>query len=144
MGTWTKIVAGVDGSEAGNRALAWAAGEARQHGAVLTAVTVWSSPAALAGPRYASEPWYLESDLSTAMGHVQSAALDTVLGAHPDVKVERVLVQGHPAQHLLEVSAGADLLVVGCRGYGGVVGMLLGSVSQHVTAHATCPVVVVR
>ncbi len=34
-------------------------------------------------------------------------------------------------------------LVVGSCGQGGFVGALLGSVSQHVVAQATCPVVIV-
>ena len=58
--------------------------------------------------------------------------------------VHRHVVQGHPAQALIDQAAGADLLVVGCRGHGGFTGMLLGSVSQHVVAHAPCPVLVVR
>ncbi len=52
--------------------------------------------------------------------------------------------QGNPAKVLIELSGGADLLVVGSRGHGGFAGMLLGSVSQHLVAHAACPVVVIR
>jgi nucleotide-binding universal stress UspA family protein len=54
------------------------------------------------------------------------------------------MVQGPAAKVLVEASAAADLLVVGTRGYGGFKGALLGSVSQQVTQHAHCSVVVVR
>jgi nucleotide-binding universal stress UspA family protein len=43
----------------------------------------------------------------------------------------------HEAEH-------AALVVVGSRGHGAFAGMLLGSVGQHLAAHATCPVVIVR
>ena len=57
---------------------------------------------------------------------------------HPHV------VQGHPAQALIDQAAGADLLVVGCRGHGGFTGMLLGSVGQKLLHHAHCPVMIAR
>jgi nucleotide-binding universal stress UspA family protein len=58
--------------------------------------------------------------------------------------VRTEVVEGHPALVLVEVSNGADLLVVGNRGHGGFAGMLLGSVSEHCVTHAHCPVLVMR
>jgi nucleotide-binding universal stress UspA family protein len=52
--------------------------------------------------------------------------------------------EGNAAKVLIERSKGADLMVVGSRGRDGFAGMLLGSVSQHLVAHAHCPVTIVR
>ena len=50
----------------------------------------------------------------------------------------------HPAPVLVEASKGADLLVVGSRGHGEFVGMLIGSVSEYCVTNAHCPVLVHR
>jgi nucleotide-binding universal stress UspA family protein len=57
---------------------------------------------------------------------------------------EALAPQGQPADVLLEEGADAALIVVGRRGLGGFRSLLLGSVSQQVVQHATCPVVVVN
>ncbi|MFC7760032.1 universal stress protein [Catellatospora bangladeshensis] len=54
------------------------------------------------------------------------------------------MVEGSPGRVLVELSATAQLVVVGSRGRGGFSGMLLGSVSQQILYHASCPVLVVR
>ena len=144
MKRWDTVVVGVDGSEGSRRALAWAADEAREHQARLRVVTTWTPPPVAAGAGYASLPWYGEADLSQIAERQQTDAVTEVLGEKPDLQIERVVDEGHAAPHLIKASAGADLLVVGCRGHGGFAGMLLGSVSQHVAAHAECPVVIVR
>jgi len=71
------------------------------------------------------------------------AAVKEALGGDID-NVTSYVVQGHPAQVLVDASAGAELLVVGNRGHGGFTEALLGSVSERVVAHASCPVLVVR
>jgi len=71
-------------------------------------------------------------------------AIREVAGPDPDVTINPVVVQGWPAEVLLEASEGADLLVVGSRGRGGFTSALLGSVSQNCAHHATCPVLIIR
>ena len=144
MSRWTEIVVGVDGSEGSHRALRWAWEEAREHGAKLLVVTVWNPPAPPMAPPYGSYPWEGSFDVSGTAKHISTTSIDEVLGPDPGVIVESAVEQGNAARVLLDKSATADLLVVGSRGHGGFAGMLLGSVSHHVTAHANCPVAIVR
>lgn len=133
-----QIVVGVDGSEGSLRALAWATGEAEHHGAKLRAVLSWSPMMPGLGPGYSmgSGPGFDEQEFA-------ASRLQEILGEN-DSDAEPVVVQGRAAKVLIDQSADADLLVVGSRGHGGFSGMLLGSVSQHASAHSECPVVVIR
>jgi nucleotide-binding universal stress UspA family protein len=63
---------------------------------------------------------------------------------YPDVPVRSHIVRGDPVVELLEQARDASLLVVGSRGRGGFIGLLLGSVSRRVLKRATGPVAVVR
>ena len=78
----------------------------------------------------------MEADFSRAMARVEKE--------HPDVTVLRQVAQGSPRDALLAAADEAQLLVVGCRGRGGVHGMSLGSVAQALLHYAPCPVAVIR
>jgi nucleotide-binding universal stress UspA family protein len=51
--------------------------------------------------------------------------------------------RGSASQVLMNHAKTADLLVVGRRGHGGFIGLLLGSTAAQVSNHAQCPVVIV-
>ena len=78
------------------------------------------------------------------MPEILSKAADDLHAKYPDIDISFRVVQGHPAPILVEASKGADLLVVGSRGHGEFVGMLIGSVSEYCAADAQCPVLVHR
>jgi len=144
MKKWERVVVGVDGSESSKHALAWAADQAREHDATLEVITAWTPPMVPATTGYAAYATTNDADFSDSAELQLTETVKAVLGDEPDVPLRRQVLEGHPASLLIAASEGADLVAVGCRGHGGFTGMLLGSVSQHLTAHARCPVVVVR
>ena len=139
-----RIVVGVDGSPNGTVALQWAMAQARLTRASIETITAWHEPAMI-GYSYGWSPVMYEGESVAAIA--ERILTDTVadLAAQHDhpVEIRTRVVQGHPAQVLLEAATGAQMLVVGSRGHGAFAGMLLGSVSQHCIQHAPCPVVVV-
>jgi nucleotide-binding universal stress UspA family protein len=141
-----QIVVGVDGSDSSRAALQWAYDEAAHHGASLTAVATWHPPALPMGPGYGGSmpPEGYESAPELEARELLEKLTGDLEPRKPAVDVRISISKGNPAKVLIDMSQGADLMVVGSRGRGGFAGMLLGSVSQHVVAHAACPVVVLR
>lgn len=138
------IVVGVDGSEGGAAALRFAIEEARLRGEPLRIVCAWEPPALdYAGAAFVPTGEYHHQARLQAE-HVVSAALAEARAALPDGELEGLAVNGHPAGVLVEQADGATLLVVGSRGRGGFASVVLGSVSQGIAHHATCPVTIVR
>lgn len=137
------VVLGVDGSEASEAAIAFAYEAASLRKATLIAVHAWSDvsiPASFvpAPPMY---DWPLIQDDEERLLAQRLAGWQE---KYPDVHVRRVVTEGRPAHSLLQAAVGAQLIVVGSRGRGGLSGLLLGSTSQALVHHAPCPVVVVR
>ena len=75
------------------------------------------------------------------------AALEAALSGIDvgDVPVHKKHSSGYPATAILEeIKRDIDLVVMGSHGYGIIAGAVIGSVTQHVLAHAHCPVLVVK
>ncbi len=146
MGRWKQIVVGVDGSPASRKALEWASDEAVHHGSELVALMAYLVPP----PPPSSGTVAFQAAINSSEAANEAAKqllMDTirdVLGEDPPVLVHPRVKEGNAAKLLIDLSEEDDLLVVGSRGHGGFAGMLLGSVSQHVAAHAKCTVAVVR
>jgi nucleotide-binding universal stress UspA family protein len=133
------IVVGVDGSPSSRAALRWAAAEAQRWGATLRAIETWEfNPltAITGGPTDVAE-------IREAAAHKLDRTIREELGDDAAAGIEQVVVEDSPVNALLAAGGEADLLVVGSRGSGGFKGLLLGSVSQQVSHHAPCPVVIV-
>ncbi|MET1007693.1 MAG: universal stress protein [Propionibacteriaceae bacterium] len=132
-----QIVVGIDGSDASIEALRWALAQAGLTGGDVVAVTSWQRPKEYGGQFVAEEVDWEKL--------AQTILDDALQAVDPgEVTIHEHVCEGHPAQVLIDASQDAALLVVGSRGHGGFVGLLIGSVSAYVSAHAHCPVVVVR
>jgi nucleotide-binding universal stress UspA family protein len=142
--TTRRIVVGVDGSRAADAALRWAARQAALTGETVEAVIVWQFPIIGASYGWAGVAVTDGMDLRAIAEKTLAEAIDRAVGPESGVSVQRRVVEGYPPSVLVEESADADLLVVGSRGHGTFAEALLGSVSQHCSHHAKCPVVIVR
>jgi nucleotide-binding universal stress UspA family protein len=135
----SRIVVGIDGSDEARRALRLAIAEARLRGAALEVVHVVPDAVMLANPVLIAPP---PEEKVHAFGR---EAIDRSLSEvdTEGLEVERTVLRGQAARGLCESARGAELLVVGSRGLGGFKGLMAGSVTHQVVAHAPCPVLVV-
>jgi nucleotide-binding universal stress UspA family protein len=140
-----EIVVGVDGSEQSLRALDFAVDLADRRGMALRVLHTWDVPpvGAITGVPTFSPPEFIR-DLKGAEARVIGEAIAGLRARYPDTELIEDLRQGGPVQALTEASEHAAMVVVGTRGRGGFLGLVLGSVSHGISHHAHCTVVVVR
>lgn len=133
-----RIVVGVDGSSSSVAALRYAARLATALDAPLEAVITWSYPA-FTDP-YLVAHWSPEEDAGESL----AAAIAEAFDDDPPEDLTRTVLSGPPAPTLIDLSKTSAMLVLGSRGHGGFVGMLLGSVSAACAQHAHCPVLIMH
>ena len=138
-----RIIVGVDGSDYSKKALREGARLAQALDAPLEAIACWHDPSVYAAPyRNISE---LKPE--TFRAHSQQmleTTLEEVFGQDRPARLSTRLLHGRPTELFVEESKNAQMLVIGRRGVGGVLGMILGSVSSALVFHAHCPVLIVR
>lgn len=136
------ILVGYDDTSAAMAAVRWAAELAHDTGAGIRLLHAWTWP--LLGQGLAGIPVLDPAGPRNQASRLLDDAAERIAARHPDVPVTAELVAGMPREVLEEASAGADLLVVGTRGLGAVLGTLLGSVSRGLLHDAGCPVAIIR
>jgi len=139
MNRTSRIVVGVDGFETSEAALRWAIHQAKLTGAVVDAVTAWQIPSGSGLIPVTDLPDY-QDDARIVL----TEAITEMCMIDAEVEVRPYVTEGRAGPVLVAAAEGADLLVVGCRGHGGLTGARLGSVGQYCAHYASCPVVIMR
>ncbi|MCB5163880.1 universal stress protein [Streptomyces bambusae] len=132
------IAVGLDGSAESRAAARWAANEAVRRGLGVHLVHAW-----LWQPLDVPIVQNRDTEAQRAEDVLREAA-DELTALHPDLTVTSEVVPDATLPALLHAAERAELLALGTKGYGAVLGFLLGSYGQQVIAEATRPVVSVR
>lgn len=133
-----RIVVGVDGSPCSILALQRAGRIAEALKVGIDALSTWQYPS------YMGEGFVDEVHPDSDAEQFLSDSITAAFGTDTPSDLRKLVVQGSPSKVLVDVSRQAEMLVVGSRGHGGFVGLLLGSVSAQCADHAHCPVLVVH
>ncbi|HWL77079.1 universal stress protein [Microbacterium sp.] len=136
------VVVGVDGSEASEAAVRFAAAEADRLREPLIAVTVWTP---LEAPRNLG--WYPEEYLENMRLLAEESLALSLAGTrqdYPDLEIVTRVERGYPSLIINEIAATARLAVIGTHGRGALARFLLGSISQEVLARLATVTAVVR
>lgn len=145
---FTKILLASDGSEYALRAAQAAAELAKALGASVTLLHVFTMPAVQmtvpGAPGVDMDP----GAFSTYVEQVQDAVAKRTgrVLDEAGVQYNTLLEAGHPAEVIIRIAEddGYDLIVMGSRGLSAIQSFLLGSVSDKVSHHAHCPVLIVK
>ena len=135
-----------DGSPSSVAALTWAAQRAPLLNLEIEVVNVWEyaeSPLDVAGVGFGSGGCVGESDPKIWSTQILKEGFSLVFGGAP-AGVKATSVEGGAVRTLVELSKGAEILIMGSRGHGKLADLILGSVSASCSAKSKCPVVIVH
>lgn len=137
------VLVGVDGSASAHAAVELGAWEARRRRAPLLLVHGYQDELPHATVGLVTRTPVISAVRDGARSMLEDIENRTH-ATHPGLTVRSTLVGGGGASSLVELSRGASLVVVGCRGSGGFAGLLIGSVGAQVAMYSQAPVIVMR
>ena len=151
-----KILVPLDGSEHSLKALTVATQIAKKFSGKISLIHIYSvtvTPAIIPEPATLtpSIPVMTPSEVSRTIEVTRKAGINILTEAEQkvkaeDVQVETILKEGHVVQEIISTAAEGkfDLIVIGARGISKIRELLLGSVTDGVIHHASCPVLVIK
>jgi nucleotide-binding universal stress UspA family protein len=145
---FSKIVVAVDGSESSNKVYDMAAQLAKLTNGKLIIVHVMVPPLPLSGGLFYPDVSGIDKiriDLEEAGRRLLQNYSEKSTNEY-SIEVETTLAQGYPPDAIIrEADAkGADLIVVGSRGFSGAKQFFIGSVPNSVLHHSSIPVLLVK
>ena len=139
------IHAAIDGSPSSIKALDYAAHLATQEKATLHIISAAEPLPALAEQGGSNQymPRY-QDDLHKALEEIQTEQVKRLKKLYPELKTEAQVIDGRPVPVIKEAAKTSDLIVIGHRGHGAILSLVLGSVAKQIVDTCTAPVLVVK
>ncbi|XP_059439344.1 universal stress protein PHOS32-like [Corylus avellana] len=153
VGKERRILVAVDEGEESAHALSWCLKNVISENSKDTLVLLYVIPPRVVYPALDGTGYLFSSDILAAMDKYGTDVADCVIEKAKrtckdlnDVKVETRVERGDPRDVICQMAEklGADVLVMGSRGYGLIKRALLGSVSNHCVQNVKCPVLIVK
>jgi nucleotide-binding universal stress UspA family protein len=150
LNLFKKILAGIDGSKLSIEALDLAADIADQYDSELFIVSAVEPLPPLAipvSPIGSTTPSYLvkyREDQQTMYKEIHSKQVNRLSEKYPKLKINSDIIEGRAPNVIKGESKDKDLIVIGHRGKGGLIDLMLGSVAKSVVDTCTVPILVFK
>ena len=144
-----RILVPIDGSKHADNALEYAINIAEKYNATVVLLSIIPPIPVISYGNVTSPPVWMGTyfkEMEAMYEKVLSDALEKVKRSKPSLKVSKKLMEGSPADKIIETAkeGNFDMIVMGSRGLGGIKELFLGSVSDKVADDAECPVLIVK
>lgn len=147
MKEFRRILVPVDGSENSKRALAYAGYLAKLCQASVDVLHVVNLAAVLPALGQVNTGGYIPDQVfDEIQENGRRIVSESVKAIPPEIVVNSFIEVGVPTETIMSVCTKNqdDLIIMGRRGLGMIKELMLGSVSNYVLHHATCPVMIVK